>query len=281
MGLLDAENAQLEQATPRVRERGRDDQRIRSAQEAKPKDVYYRPEYGWIMSNADVAREEAIKGQYDKAAGDVAAGIADQERQYRDALAHGETQINSAYSDAVAGAQNPANVPLYAVRVVNGNNIEGTYMLPKSVIDEMNQKSFNQGDGSYTGNWVDDGKFYNVDVRARGIGPRGQELHDAMRETTQTFAEAQAQNQKLYEASLANANKEREAALSGFNEASQKNYDGARSVWDAELSRLTGGYAERVSQGKAAYQEKKKKYNESVMNMNAGLLESPTNQVRA
>ncbi len=255
--------------TSQSQDRGRNDNRFRNAVEARPKDVYYRPEYGWVMSNEDVKKEKAIKAQYDEAEAKAAAQVAQAEADFQRSVAEGRGQINSAY--AAAAAKN--NVPMVPVRVVNGNNVEATYMLPKSSVDQMNKDSFNKGKGSYTGNYVDGGKFYNVDVRVTGTGgKRGQELHDALRN-------ASIDNEKALATANANLQKEKASQLAGFNAAADKSYAGARQVWQTELNNIHNSYGERVAKGKAKYAESKKKYSDSVAGVDMGLLESPTNQV--
>lgn len=256
-------------ATNRSRGRDRNDSRIRNAQEAKPKDVYFRPEYGWVMSNEDVKKEKEVKAKYDEAAAQAANQVQQFESDYQRSVTEGKGQINAAYAQAAAKNK----VPLVPVRVVNGNNVEATYMLPKTSVDQMNKDSFNKGKGSYTGNYVDGGQFYNVDVRVTGTGgKRGQELHDALRN-------ASIDNSKAQEAANAALGKEKAATLAGFEAASAKNYAGAQQVWNSELANIQGAYSQRLEKGKAQYAESKKKYSDSITGVDMGLLESPTNKV--
>jgi hypothetical protein len=49
-----------------------------------------------------------------------------------------------------------------------------------------------------------------------------------------------------------------------------------KEIWAKELQNAEGLYGNRIATGKQQYEESKAAYNNSVMNMNAGLLESPT-----
>jgi len=62
------------------------------------------------------------------------------------------------------------------VRVVNGNKIEQTYMIPKSALGEISK-----GFKSYFQGYVDGGRNYNIEVQTKGGGgKRGKELHKAL-----------------------------------------------------------------------------------------------------
>jgi hypothetical protein len=262
--------------TDQGRGRERNDNRFRQKAEARPKDTYYRPEYGWIMSNAQVKAEQGVKGQYDEATAKTEANIEKAKSDFQASKATGIGQINSAYDKALSQATKQET--LVPVRVVNGNTVEGTYMLPKSTVEAMNKDSFNKGKGSYTGNWVDNGAFYNVDTRVTGTGGnRGQELHDSLRNAATEYDRSWNAQVAANQDTLG---KERSARLSAFEADANKQYEGAATVWNAELAQVLGSYGKRVATGKAQYEESKKKYNDSVLGMDAGLLESPTNVVK-
>jgi len=250
----------------------------RTAAEASSKDTYYRPEYGWVMSDAQVKEEQAIRGKYDEAANSVRSQIDSNKAAYQTSIDQGRNSISSQYDNAIGKIQK-GSMNLVPVRVVNGNTIEGVYMLPKETVEQMNRDSFNKGTGSYVGNWVDSGSNYNVDVRVKGGGARGQELHDALRGALPSVDAVQRQIDEAYNRQVENARREKDAAISGFMSSSQKNYDTAAQTWNAELQRVSGLYGQRLSTGKSQYEASKKKYNESIMNMDAGLLETPTSQV--
>lgn len=72
------------------------------------------------------------------------------------------------------------------VRVIGPNNsIEATYRLPKEIIDTLDKQAFNQGDYSYTANWVDNGAFYNVSAQLTTSDEwYGKELHEMLQGAT-------------------------------------------------------------------------------------------------
>ena len=88
------------------------------------------------------------------------------------------------YEDEARGALKDQRPKLIPVRVVSadGSTIEGTYMLPKDVAEQI--ASQNELMSTYN----DDGSF-NVSVRTRHGATRGQELHDALREGAQQLDE--------------------------------------------------------------------------------------------
>lgn len=261
----------------RGRDRDRSDSRFRNAQEAKPKDVYYRKEYGWVMSNDQVKQEKAVKAQYDARVQAAEAQVQQNKERYQQSINEGRDSISGAYDDAIGSSSAPS-MDLVPVRVVNGNNVEQTYYLPRSTVDQMNAETFNQGKGGYVGNYVDGG-FYNVDVRASG-GERGKELHESLGAAANQVSQAQKDNEALYNQSINNARNEQSEAVSGFEAASGKSYADASAMWDSELNNLRNAYGNRVATGKQQYEDSKAKYNESVMGVDAGLLETPTNIVK-
>lgn len=275
MGLL------TDSRNDRGRDRGRDNNRTRSFQESKPKDTYYRKEYGWIMSNADVEKEQGVKKEFDKNTDNVRAQIESANAAYLAEIERGRAQITGAYGDAISGAKRPSN-DLVPVRVVNGSSVEATYMIPRSSVNEMagDNKFLNGGDGTYYGSWVDDGKYFNIDVKVKGAGKRGQELHDALRSSAEQTATNIANNNKLHSKGISNANKEMAETLAGYEKSSAANYASARATWDAELQRAQAAYGKRVDEAKKSYEDSKAKYNQSVLDMDAGLLENPTNTVK-
>lgn len=253
--------------TNQDRTRKRDDNRFRQAQEAKPKDTYYRPEYGWVMNNAMVKKEQEVKGQYDQAAAQGAEQVQRNEQEFQGLLEQKRNEINSAYSNQAK----KFNTNLVPVRVVNKDKVEATYMLSRDTVNGM-AGSFNKGKGSYYANWVDGGKYYNIDVNVRGGGARGHELHSSIQG-------AVAQETAARNAAIANLNKEKAATLASFEQTAAKEYDGAKAVWYKELESLRNAYSNRVAAGKKQYDDSKEKYSQSVLGVNDGLLQSPTKQV--
>lgn len=134
-----------------------------------------REEYGLIMTgeqyetlNADLADTKTKR--------DEASDRLDTAQKNLDAaVSKGNALIEAAKQKVL----DQYNNSLVNVRVVNGQNVEANYRLPRSVVDKLNTTVFNRGDGSYTANWVDNGAFYNVDVVPRGTSDAyGKELHE-------------------------------------------------------------------------------------------------------
>ena len=270
----------LDDARNREREarRGRSDDRYRSPHEAKPKDTYYRPEYGWIMSDADVRAELETKKQYDANVVNVQNQIAANKQAYQQSLEKGRSDISSTYAKAIQSIKKPT-IDLVPVRVVNGNTVEATYHLPRAYVNDLNMNTFNKGDGTIVANWVDGGRFYNVDVKAQGGKMAGQELHDAFRAGVQEVEKAKKANDMAYSLAVSNLEKEKAATLKQFEANSAKNYAEAEKGWNAELDYARNLYPQRIATGKQQYEDKKEKYSQSVIGVDAGLLQSPTNQV--
>lgn len=163
----------------------------------------FRDDAGWRMTDTDyesyLGNEKSFKKSVNKAQGQL-----DEAQEKIDA----STAENAAFEKALSGIDisnttlsnswNTYQKSFLPVRVVTNDNIEGTYYLPKEVIDKMDADSFNQK-GGYVGNYVDGGKNYNVDT-----GGRGQELHDALRAGT-TSVKAQ-----FYEQNAGNVKKAQE-----------------------------------------------------------------------
>lgn len=140
---------------------------------------YYR-EYGAHMT------PEA----YENLQRELGISAGNREKAYAD-LDYAESQLGDIQT-SIDGAWASFQNTFQPVRVVNGMNVEATYYLPPDVIESMNNGSMgtiNTGDGSYVGNWVDDGAFYNVDVTPQGGDDSyGKELHEMIGGlTTQTY----------------------------------------------------------------------------------------------
>jgi flagellar hook-basal body complex protein FliE len=260
--------------------RERDNSRPRNYQETKPKDTYYRKEYGWIMSNADVAKEKGIEGQFGAAVTDVNKNISKADTDFQTSLSSGRGAINSAYDTAISSAQKP-DFDMVPVKIFNDATLEGTYMVPRSVANQLHTDSFNGQTGHYASAWDKDNKFMSVDVKPVGISTAyGKELHDSMRDIVDQVKEQQINADKAFNASIASANQERAAQISKFDKESNTAYSGQRATWQSQLDYLKQGYGNRVKQGSSQYQQSKKNLNDSVMGMNGGLLETPTNMIR-
>jgi hypothetical protein len=118
------------------------------------------------------AKDEEFQGQIGKAK----QGISEAQGKYDEAL----REHNSATSglpgldSALDAAWRKTESSFVPIRVVDGNKVEATYMLPREVADNFPTEA-------YHANWVDGGKYFNIDVDAKGGGgKRGAELHDSL-----------------------------------------------------------------------------------------------------
>ncbi len=137
------------------------------------------------------------------------------------------------------------------VNVYNGTQLEGTYYLPEETIQMMRHEMFNGKDGSYYGAWMDDDKSkFNVDVKVKGAGKRGKELHGSLMET------ASAIKAGYYEkaAPLINeAYDKGSSALAGASTAIGTN-QGKIDVGQDELDTAVGDRATQLGDLKKDYQ---------------------------
>lgn len=252
----------------RSRERDRNDKRVRSAQEAKPKDTYYREDYGWIMSNADVAREKNIKQQFDDNTKSVKSQVAASQSKANSAISSGRGQINSAYDEAISTIKKDNSPAMTEVRVMNGTKIEAVYKVPKTYADE-----YTKTEGLNTA-WINGG--LNVDVRAQGGKIVGEELHSSLTDATKQVQN----NHKLLSQAVSNTNAQRALEIENFNKANGKAMEGQQALYTQSIASAEGAYGQRVATGKKTYEDSKARYNDSVMGVDGGLLESPTNKVK-
>jgi hypothetical protein len=260
----------------RDRDRTRDDTRARSAQELKPKDTYYRPEYGWVMSDADVATEKTVKGQYDTNISDATSQIVKNESDFKTALTTGKAGINSAYDTAIAAAVDPEK-DMVTVAAYNGGNVLGTYRLPRSVAQQIETGFARQATEGYYGTaWAkgDDNTLY-VEVNNK-THPDSDFAKENSTQLTNALGGIKTRfdaSKQTYSASVANAATERAAELASFETSSNTIYATNKATWDAQLAELQSGYSNRVATGKQQYETKKKQYNESITGMSdVGLL---------
>jgi len=162
----------------RVRDRAAT-RRVSMRQGATPVDTArFRDDYGFALTQEGYEKlnidQADFKGKYDTALASIDTA---------------ESQLPKQTTDKAWGDYKKSWFP---VRVVNGNNVEQTYMVPFEAIDAMNTETFNQGDGSFVGYWfnkegqavashADGGVYYNVDVTPRGISDSyGKELHESI-----------------------------------------------------------------------------------------------------
>jgi hypothetical protein len=259
----------------RGRDRSRGDKRIRSAQEAQPKDTYYRKEYGWIMSDAQVKEEKGVKGLYDNAVAETQSNIDTARTDFDNAAKAGRGQINSAYDDAVKGIKK-GKIDTVFIRVLGRNDeIEQVYEVPRDYAKEFATKS----EGLWT-NWHPNNQFLYVSVEAKGGGKNvGKKLHSAFGDAQTQTRQYQANNETVYKQSIRNANTQRDKELGNYKDLNAKNRAASEEIWNTELDTSKAAYGKRVAGGKNMYEESKKNYNDSIMGMDEGLLESRTKPI--
>ncbi len=260
-----------------VRNRDRADTRgPRDAQEARPKDTYYRKEYGWIMSDADVAKEKEIESNFNTAVGEAEGQIASGDEEFNSLVSDGERQINSAFDTSIRSIVNPT-ANMVPVKVYTEGNLEQTYMVPRDVAEQLRTQSFNGEEGHYASDWHEDNNALYVYTRPVGAPHAyGKELHESLADVVGQVNNART----LYDQAVANANKERDAAIARLRAESLSAYNPQREGWQASLDYERGGYSRRVQGGRTQYEDSKKKLNDSLQGIDEGLLENPTNQVQ-
>lgn len=162
---------------------------------------------------------------YDNASG-ILGKISDAKTTYKretdSLIGQAKNKIKTAFNDE----------NLVTIRVVNGNSIEGEYKLPKEAIDKLNAEIFNQGDGSYVGNYKSD-NIYNVDVVPRGTSDAyGKELHEAIGKAVEDYQGIVATERQAVEKELAGAQKAQGIQLEGFDKQAETLTGEWKQQWD-------------------------------------------------
>ena len=144
---------------------------------------------------------------------------------------------------------------LVPIRVVNGNNIEQTYMLPRSVAEGLHEK-FTGGNEAYLSNWVDDGKALNVDVNVGGQ-PYGKELHQALTDAVEQVNSAQKINDDAYNTAMKTGGMNIESArqtLASQKGIAEKYHTQEMSQANSVLDSIKSKWTDHVSEQQAAFQ---------------------------
>lgn len=176
-------------------------------------------------------------------------------------------------SDAVNQSWDQYRSTMAPVRVVSGNNVEQTYYLPKDVINSLNSEAFNRGDGSYTGNWVDNGAYYNVDVRVKGQGgSRGQELHELLSNTygqVESQYKSRAAEQLAAQLSAANSSISNQASVLGAAGIQLAANESAVGLYGASLSAAEGELQGTIAARQAQWDKLHERYNQRAEQMDS------------
>lgn len=243
----------------------------------------YREEYGFKMTDDQYGEYKAQETQWDTdmkkyetdLAGyqgdiDSARKGLDREKRKREAeIASAQGRLDKAAKTTTASLWNDAQNTFTEVRVVNGNQIEQTYRLPKAVVDKLGGAL----DEAYHSAWIknDQGQkdVFNIDVQAKqGGGKRGKELHESLTSAVQdvhTEFINQAlpnlqKNKSKIQSGYAQLNSARAALIGSYNDQLSELYTNetgvkgkqaeianARSDYEAKLV----GYRKEHDQNKA------------------------------
>jgi DNA-binding ferritin-like protein len=165
--------------------------------EAGKRVMTYDKELGYAVHPEDKAYAGLVKEKVDEAAGKQQSAIEKYSKQYSQAMSEADARAAGILSDARSqvGSIKRPTISTIPIRVVDasGQNIEGSYNLPRSVADELSKN------GELVTNWGADGSF-NISVRTKHGLIRGQEIHDAIREATQKVEKYQGLNDSAYDA---------------------------------------------------------------------------------
>lgn len=179
--------ATIAQRVARSNRQGDRSQRQRAPGNAGGDQALMRDDVGIRMTGAEYDMYQKVGTEKTKignaqTALDTAYGKLDTEyHTQRKAIADAEARLRKAENVDLNGQYEKAKKGFVPVRVVDGDQVQQTYYLPREAVDKMNNELFNQ-EGGYVGNWVDGGKFYNVDTTLRDSGEKyGKELHQSMR----------------------------------------------------------------------------------------------------
>ena len=205
----------------------------------------YRDDLGFNMTGAGYEEYVGEKSKFDKSYGDVVGS----NRTALEKLSGLEAKAQGGLT-SVEKQWERAQKTFVPVRVIGPDNktVEGTYKLPRTVVDSMHKESFNKGDGSFVGNWHDG--FYNVSVIPRGTSDAyGKQIHDTL---SGAYTQVQSKFWDEVAPEVSSANKGTRSALGqikGYKDTAQGNIELANQQRDFRQSTL--------DKMKKDYQEKK------------------------
>lgn len=212
----------------------------------------YRDDLGFNMTRDGYGEYLEEKAEFDKQYSDVISS----NRTALEKLSGLEAKAKGGLT-SVEKAWQRAQKTYVPVRVIASDNktVEGTYRLPKEVVDTMHKESFNKGDGTYVGNWH--GGYYNVSVVPRGTSNAyGKELHNAL-----SSAHTQVQSKFWDEVApqVSSANKVTKSTLKeiqGHKSTAQGNIELAnqqRDSWQSNLDMAKKDYQEKKAARQALF----------------------------
>lgn len=213
----------------------------------------YYEDLGIRMSKSGRKAYEQNESDYNRDYGEMSDQLSTAEGQLKTAkgkLSAADKQLKSQTKKVrdinLEGLWKKEKKNLVKVNVWGANNkTEGTYLLPKDAVKNMHSKTFNQGDGSFTGGW--DGDEYVVGAIPRGGSDGyGKELHGALgdgqsayKSKWESIAEPEMTSQQSKAlGQLSNARDTLKGEWSTYNDA-YSNISGNRDL-------LTSGYEQRA-----------------------------------
>lgn len=208
-------------------------------------------------SDAGVSTTPEAYGKWRSAENEYQKGIAQSQSEINKAksqLGSAAAEISGAYDqlpgvkEAVASGYKSYSSKFIPVYVMNGQNIEAKYSLPKSVASNIASSQ-----GLRTA-WYNDGNQLNVDVKVDGGRIRGEELHQAMSDAERDVKTAYYSEAIPKIASELGYAKEQlsgyESQLSGAQanvDAQQAKLNAAKQKHDAELKAMRDEYQNKLN----------------------------------
>ena len=95
----------LQRRTDRRESRRRQPRDIQAAK--RERGIYFRDDYGWVMSDADVEREKELEAAYQQEVERLTGAKKDSRSQFETDLAEAEDQVNQHYDDYISGLEEP------------------------------------------------------------------------------------------------------------------------------------------------------------------------------
>lgn len=151
--------------------------------------LHKRDEYGTTMDDQQYSAINKQQAEFKSGIASAKAKIAKQESDVQKSYETQKGAIGSVSYDRPDSPNLPSKEQAFEnywgtdtaiVRATHGDTVYKTWEIPKALIPQLSA-SFNKGDGSYVANWVDGGKFYNIDTEPQGVGSEyGLELGEAL-----------------------------------------------------------------------------------------------------
>lgn len=236
----------------------------------------YDKELGWAMHPEEKAGVLDYRNRVNAAVGQQESAIGKYQSTYSSAMSEAEKQAAGILADAqgqVAGIKR-YTTPTIAVNVVDasGNNVEGTYHMPKEVAEKL------AGEKGVSTRWNEDGSF-NVSVRTNEEGGGriiGAELHEAFRNAESQLAEYQDIYDSQYDAAKQAGEMQvgtLQNEIDTQRNIAQNAYNSNIGMANQQLEALKGKWTGFVTEQRAAFQQGIKTNNGGIADLvNSGAL---------